>query len=168
MPRTQTELFTVIGKMTMSPTGRGHEFTAKSEKYLADQLNQIPLEKVITVTFYEGVPIRSNQQLRYHFVLCGYIAKHMGEDKDTAHDVLMKIVFGVKKVTLVGKTFESRYSLSESGKLTVSQVKELIDEDLKVCQFLEIRVPTAEELGYTPSNVTYNTPVTPFKDDKKK
>ncbi len=147
---TNKELFTVKGTITQSPQGK--EFTALSERYFADQLNRLPLNKECTVTFYEHASIRSGQQLAYHFVLCGYVAGHTGYTKTEIHDCIMRIVFGTKLIKLGAHTMQVRESMSEDARLPKHKVVELIDYDLKLCAELEIKVPTAQELGYATEN----------------
>lgn len=145
---TNKEIFTCLGSVTPSPTGLGHEFTAKSEKYLADQLNRLPLNKEVTVTFYEHKATRSGQQLSYHWVLIDYIAKYSGNTKEEMHDIMMKQVFGIRKINFMGKEYECRHSISESARMSLQDCVELINKDIEVCSELGINVPTAEELGY--------------------
>lgn len=146
---TDKEVFTCKGTVTASPMGRGHDFTAISERYLADQLNRLPLNKELTVTFYEHKAARSNQQLRYHMVLCGYIADHSGHTRAEIHDAIMRIVFGTKFIKLGAHSVQVRESMSEDARMPKHKVVELIEADLRFCSELDIVVPSAEELGYS-------------------
>jgi len=151
--QTDKEVFTALGVISGPPNR--HELVFNSEPYVADQLNRLPVGKKVSMTIYESRPVRSESQLAYHFVLIDYIAKHTGYTKTEMHDIIMKDAFGTKIIEFRGKRYQARESMSETGNLSVSQVVELITKDLEVCKELEIAVPTAAELGYTPSNVDY-------------
>ncbi|MHB8674641.1 MAG: hypothetical protein ACYDAK_13320 [Candidatus Limnocylindrales bacterium] len=93
---------------------------------------------------------RSDSQLRYHRVLCGYIAEHTGHTPDEIHDWAMRAALGTKTITVDGKSATVRRSLAADGDVAKHEAVDLIEFDLGVCKDLEIRVPTAEELGYLP------------------
>lgn len=95
--------------------------------------------------------MRSDSQLRYHFVLVGYLAEHCGYTVEEMHDALMRIVFGEKQVKIGDQTVMVRKSISEKGDLMKSECVELIERDLSFCEELEIIVPTPQELGYLPN-----------------
>jgi len=66
--------------------------------------------------------------------------------------VIMRQKFGVKRVKLGKIEQEVRQSISDDAKMSKSDCVELISFDLELCQELGIKVPTPEELGYTPWN----------------
>lgn len=145
------ELFSVKGKITqhLNYGMNIKEFTATSKKYLTDNLNRLPVGKEVTCTFYEHKATRSNQQLRYHMVLCGYIAEYTGYTREEVHDAIMRIVFGTKIISLGGMNVQVRQSISDSAKMKKEDVVSLIEYDLELCGRLDINVPSAESLGYT-------------------
>lgn len=153
------ELFTVLGDIclteVMTDFGKKvrHAFTPNSQAYLRDNLNKIPVGKKISITFYEDVPARSQQQLAYHMVLMGYIADYNQDSKEAMHDGIMRLKFGTRKIKIGNQEVEVRKSASDKAKMPMHKMQELIDYDLEICKFLNIKVPTAEELGYTSNKV---------------
>ncbi len=85
--QTRKEVFTVLGEVK-EVDGR-KRFIPISADYLKDQLARLPAGKKISATFSEYRALRSNPQLRYHFVLCGYISAHTGYTKREVHDALL-------------------------------------------------------------------------------
>ncbi len=140
------KLFTVLGEVQLVEGRR--KFVPKSSDYLRDIVARLPLGKIVSCTFSERVPTRSEAQLDYHWVLIGLMAEHTGDTKDELHDAVMRIKFGTKLVRIGGHTVQVRKSISNIGKMTVSEVAELINYDLELCGMMDIHVPTSEELGY--------------------
>lgn len=149
----QKEIFTANGRIQMVKDNAGKErksFVPDSQRYLHDCLNRIsPVGKPVAVTFTEHIATRSDQQLRYHFVLCGYIAEYTGHTKEEIHDCIMRIKFGTKVISLDGHSMHVRKSVAEGSKFPKGDMVELINYDLELCQKLEIVVPSAKELGYS-------------------
>lgn len=148
------EIFTVLGVIgtTEVETDRGkfqrHTFIPDSLTYMRDRLNKISLKKKVSVTFSEHIPTRSETQLSYHWVLCTLISDHTGDSPNEIHEALMILKFGTKKVKIMGKEVYVRRSISQKAKMSLPMAMELINFDLEVCKFLDIRVPTKKELGY--------------------
>lgn len=141
------EIFTCLGSIAEH---YGEKlFLPKSVKYLEDNLKRLPVGKEVTCTFYEHKATRSNQQLRYHMVLCGYIAEYTGYSVPECHDAVMRIVFGTKIISLGGMNVQVRQSISDSAKMKKEDVVSLISYDLELCGRLDINVPSAESLGYS-------------------
>lgn len=128
-----------ISRKHFVPNSRGHFLAVCNRFGEGKEIGMIPVE---------DVNLRSRGQLAYHRVLVRYIANDQGLEEDDVHDAMMKEVFGIRRYSLNGKTYEGRYSLSDAGGLKINQVIDLIKKDRDTCSFLGINVPTAEELGY--------------------
>lgn len=159
MPKhNRKEIFSVLGEIgeTEVTTDRGtykrHTFIPASQPYMRDRLNKIPLKKKVSVTFFDDIPTRSQQQLAYHFVLLTLISEHTGDSVKDLHDGIMRIKFGTKKIKIMEKEVEVRKSIANDANMPKHKAQELIDFDLEVCKFLELRVPTKSELGYVDEN----------------
>lgn len=148
----RTELFTILGEFKEvhnKDTGYTEaRFVPKSTKHFRTMSAGAPKNKLIAATFYNTVTSRSRNQVAYHFVLLGYIAKYTGYTVDELHDAIMRIVFGEKLVKLNGREITVRKSLSTQANLPKYEAVELIEYDLELCKQLQIKVPTKEELGY--------------------
>jgi len=141
-------LFSVIGNVRIVE-GR-KRFVPNSIDHLNACVSRFPKDKKVLATFSEIRYMRSDAQLRYHRVLCAYIAEHTGFTPDEVHEWCMRIALGEKDVTIDGKTVKIRKSMAVEGDVMKNEAVELIEFDLGVCEDLEIVVPTAEELGYLP------------------
>mgnify|MGYP001570234165 CR=1 FL=1 len=141
-------LFSVIGEVKQVD-GR-KRFVPYSIAHLNACISRYPVDKKVRATFSEIRYMRSDAQLRYHRVLCAYIAEHTGFTPDEVHDWAMRLALGEKKVAIAGKEVMVRKSMAEEGDVMKNEAVELIEFDLGVCQDLDISVPTAEELGYLP------------------
>lgn len=93
-------------------------------------------------------PTRSENQLRYYWVIVGLLAEHTGDIDEELHDALMKLKFGTKKIKLGKDIVEVRKSISNRAKFPKQDMAELIDFTLEKCIEMEVVVPTKEELGY--------------------
>lgn len=93
-------------------------------------------------------PTRSEQQLRYYFVVVGLLADSLGYTSEEMHNVLISIKFGTKKVNLFGRTVEVRKSVSNADKFPKGMMIELIDFALEKCMDENVIVPDMESLGY--------------------
>lgn len=153
MSSSRKPLFTVIGRVA-EIDGR-KEWLPNSLAHYLQQLQDIPHGVKLAAVFEEYKPTRSDQQLAYHFVLIGYLAKHCGYTKDEMHDAVVRLKFGEKAVTIGNRTVAVRRSVSESAKMPKGDMVELIEFDLQLCDELGVNVPSMEELGYI-SN--YDTP----------
>jgi hypothetical protein len=100
-------------------------------------------------------PSRSQSQLRYHMTLCGLIGNHTGYTTEEVHDAVMRIKNGTKVVSLGGFNVHVRDSVAEKAKFPKQLMAEMIEFDLDLCRRYEIKVPTAEELGYVSNNIGY-------------
>lgn len=128
-----------------------HRFIPFSIPHLNACLKRVSRGTKLFAEFSEFRTMRSMAQLRYHWVLMKYIATHSGHTDEEIHDYVMRLKFGEKTIKL-GKKRKAkiRRSISETGNLSKLEATELIEFDLALCAELEIRVPTAEELGYLP------------------
>lgn len=141
-------LFSVIGEVKQVD-GR-KRFVPKSIHHLNACISRFPVGKKVSATFSEMRFMRSDAQLRYHRVLCAYIAEHTGFTPDEVHDWAMRLALGEKRIIIAGRSVGVRKSMANDGDVMKNEAVELIEFDLGVCQDLEISVPTAEELGYLP------------------
>lgn len=158
------KLFSVLGEV-MIVDGR-KRFVPKSKDFLNTLIAGVSVGKKLLCTFYDRVPTRSEAQLDYHWLLMGLISEHTGDTKEELHDAVMRIKFGTKLIRLAGQNVQVRRSISDSGRMTVAEVAELIMYDLEVCERLDINVPTPEELGYISNYGGYGAPLTPVKREK--
>lgn len=151
---TNKEIFTVLGTIgtTEVETERGkftrHTFLPNSQGYMRDNLNKIPVGEKVSVTFSKNIPTRSEAQLAFHWVLMSLISDYVGCTPEEMHDFVMRVKFGTKKIKIGKVEVEVRKSISNSAKMPKHKAVELIDMDLKICKFLELKVPTKKELGY--------------------
>lgn len=143
---TRKPLFTVIGQV--AEIGGEKRWVPNSRAHYLQQLRDLPHGTRLAAVFEEYKPTRSSQQLAYHFVLVGYLAKHTGYTKDEMHDAIVRLKFGERQVTIGTRTVAVRRSVSESAKMPLADMVELIDYDLELCRELGVAVPTMEELGY--------------------
>jgi hypothetical protein len=141
-------LFTILGEVKLVE-GR-KRFVPKSIHHLNACISRFPVGKKVSATFSEMRYMRSDSQLRFHRVLCAYIAEHTGFTPDEVHEWCMRIALGEKDVTIDGRTVKIRKSMAVEGDVMKNEAVELISFDLEVCADLEITVPTREELGYLP------------------
>ncbi len=149
MAKPRNEIFTVLG--TIESVEGVHRFVPSSPGHMRACVSRISLKKRIACTFSEDDSTRSEQQLRYHFVLIGYLADYSGTTTAEMHEAVMILKFGTKTIRIANKEVKVRKSISKSGHLTKTQVMELIDFDLSLCADMQIAVPTKEELGYLPN-----------------
>jgi hypothetical protein len=95
----------------------------------------------------------SDSQRAYHFVLLGIIAHYTGNTVDDEHHDSMVEMFGTRTFTnYKGEKREGRYSISNASELTLDDISRLIERDVRVCNFLELVIPTKRELGYIDEN----------------
>lgn len=94
---------------------------------------------------------RTEQQLRYYWVIIGLIAAHTGYTSEEMHDALMIIKWGVKEINILGQTIKVRKSISNKAKFPKINMIDQIEFALEKARELEIKVPTREELGYLPN-----------------
>lgn len=148
----KTELFTILGEFrdVVDPkTGLTEtRFVPNSTKHFRTMSAKAPKNKLVAATFTQNVASRSRNQVAYHFVLLKYLADHTGYTVDELHDAIMRLVFGTKVVEINGRAVEVRKSLSNMANLPKYEAVELIEYDLELCEQLQVKVPTPEELGY--------------------
>jgi hypothetical protein len=157
MRNSKKEQFSVVGEFHQSTriNKNGVEvpqkkFAFASPEFYFQECNKQPVGRKYSVIFTTDLPTRSDQQLRYHWILCDYLAKHCGYSKDEVHDVVMRQKFGTRKIKIGNVIQEVRKSISNNAKMSKSDVVFLIDYDLQLCQELEINIPSMAELGYLP------------------
>lgn len=142
------EIFTAFG--IIGEVDGVKKFIPASAPYVRACMSRIPDGKKVSMTITETGAIRSDSQLRYHWVLMGFLADHTGFTKEEMHDAVMRLKFGERQVRLGNRTVYVRKSMSKEGRLPKADAVELITYDLELCAEMEIVVPTAEELGYLP------------------
>ncbi len=148
------EFFTILGQFKDVPDkefGQRRAFIPDSPRYYRDRCSKMPLNKRFCARFTSKVATRSSQQLAYHWVIVTYISEHTGFTPEEVHDFIMRKKFGTKTIKIGGYETQVRLSISNRAKMPKYDVVELIEEDLNICQELEIAVPTREELGYIPN-----------------
>lgn len=143
------ELFTALGEVGIVQ-GR-KRFCPNSVDYINDNISRLPVGRKLACTFYDKIPSRSQAQLAYHMILMKYLAEYSGTTREEMHDAVMRLKFGTKKVILMGLETHVRKSLSDAARFPKAEMVELIDYDLKLCAWANIKVPTREELGYLPN-----------------
>lgn len=143
------EIFTANG-MIVPVEGGLKRFVPSSPRYVRSCIDKIPAGKKVSMTIAEVGAIRSGSQLRYHWVLMGYLAEHTGFTKEEMHDAVMRLKFGEKEVRFGSHKVRVRKSISNEGRMPKHEVVDLITYDLELCAEFEIHVPTAKELGYLP------------------
>lgn len=150
MKSSRKDFSTIFG--TIQIIDNKKRFVPKSPAHMQVVISRLPFNLNIACTFSAAVASRSDSQLAYHFVLMGYIAEHTGYTKEEVHDAIMRDKFGVKRIKVGNIIQDVRQSISEKALFPKSDMVELIEHDLSLCKELNIKVPTAEELGYIPNN----------------
>ena len=90
---------------------------------------------------------RSVSQLAYIHVLFQLIADHTGATKEEVKTIEKRRHLTPHETQMFGQKYLTLPSLSDIKK---EAMMEFIERVLADCAFLEIRVPTREELGYMP------------------
>jgi len=124
-----------------------NRFVPNSVDFLHQGLRAFSVGTKMKVTYEDVKRKHTRPQHNYHFALCNLMAQHAGYTPEEMHDVMMKLTFGVRHITIMGRKFEARESLSDSANFTNHQAQDLIQKDLEVCAELGVHVPTMEELG---------------------
>lgn len=140
------DVFTILGEVRL--VGDKKKFVINSPGHYQQELNQFPEGKRLACTFEEWKASRTHQQLAYHWVLVGYLAKHTGYTKEELHDAVMRQKFGVRAIHIGQMKQFVRKSISTQARFPLAQMIELIEYDLELCRELKIKVPTKKELGY--------------------
>lgn len=146
---TKKELFTALGQVKLVDGVK--RFVPDSSDYVRDKFSRMEVGKKLSCTFFDKVPSRSQAQLAYHMILMGYLAEYSGCTREQMHDAVMRLKFGTKKISLMGMEVHVRKSVSDDARFPKYDMVELIDYDLELCKWAEIKVPTREELGYLPN-----------------
>jgi len=146
------EEFTVLGKVVLD-TVDGIEtkrLRFNSPDHYRTMLQKIPLDKDVAVTISTNVTIRSRSQLAYFMVLATYIADFNGEKVGDTYPHLICDVWEPEETVCPwnGKKRQKRRSVSDVAKMPSHEMDMLIQHAKATCDFLQINVPTAEELGY--------------------
>lgn len=128
--------------------GDKKRFVAHSPVYLNQKIASLPLDKEIELKFSVHKASRTRSQLAYHWVLMGLISVHTGYTEAEMHDWVVRAKFGTKKIRLGELTMEVRRSISDVGAMTNQEASDLIDFDMRLCQSIDIHIPTMSELGY--------------------
>lgn len=121
-----------------------------SRPYYQHFLNtKVKVGEIGTMTLDFKKPTRTEQQLRYYWVIVGLISEYTGNTEEELHEALMILKFGTKEVKLGKDLVNVRQSISNSARFEKQKMAELIEFALEKAQELEIRVPTRQELGYS-------------------
>lgn len=140
--------FTAIGTVVFDTRNR---IALKSPAYYQQSINRLPVGTEVTVTVSTKKATRSEQQLRYYWVLLGYLSDHTGYEPEELHDYVMRAVFGTKLIVLNGKGVEIRKSISNAAMMPKWDAQRVIEYALELCGELGVHVPTLEELGFLPN-----------------
>lgn len=143
---TNKELWSFLGEFVMD--GERKRFKFNSPTYYQQMIQKAPLGKKIHVTFSTKVPTRSQQQLRYYWVVINLICEHTGYEPLELHDWIMREKFGTSEVTIRDKTHHVRRSIADVAKMKKYEAVELIEYTLQLAADLDVRLPTMAELGY--------------------
>lgn len=139
-------VFSVLGDVV--PDGKTHRIKIRSPEHYTQQVSGLPVGKKVAVTIEEYAATKSQAQHNYYWALLGYLAEYSGHEPTELHDAIMRRKFGVKQI-VVGDLRETvRRSISNAAKFPKGDMVELIQEVLDLCDKLEIKIPTKEELGY--------------------
>jgi len=138
--------FTLLGNFQIIDGEK--RFVPKSKDYYNERCSKMPLNVQFALHFTTKVSKRTKSQLAYYWVLVTYLSDYTGFTLNEMHDFIMRSKFGTKIIKLGNFQQEVRKSISDVGDLSVSDCCELIDFTLQLCAENEIRIPTAEELGY--------------------
>lgn len=144
------ELFTVLG--TVRTLDGRKRFIAKSPEHLAQCFARTPEGIEVAATFAKPQVTRSRSQLAYHWVLMGYLGEYVGCTETEMHEIVMRRKFGTKTVLVDGVPEEVRRSVSDAARMSKTDMSELIEMDLELCERLQVHVPTAAQLGYLPNH----------------
>lgn len=140
------ELFHVLGKAVIIDEKK--RFVPYSPAYLNQKIASLPLDKELELKFSVHRATRSAQQLKYHMVLANLIGQHTGLSDNDAHAAILTLKYGLKTVKLGSRTTQIRRSVADNANMDMADMAEVIEFDHELCNDLEIRVPTPEELGY--------------------
>lgn len=138
--------FNVIGKIKIVEGKK--KFAMNSPEHFSAMIQRFGEGKELTATFSEKKTSRSRSQLAYHWVLIHYLATHTGYEDEELHDAIMRLKFGTKSITLAGQKIDVRKSVSDEAKFPKMDMSELIEYDLQLCAEMNVKVPSAESLGY--------------------
>ena len=139
--------FTALGTVVFDSRKR---IALKSPAYYQQCVDRLPAGEKVTVTVSTKKATRSEQQLRYYWVLLGYLSDHTGYEPEELHDYVMRAVFGTKLIVLNGKGVEIRKSISNAAMMPKWDAQRVIEYALELCGELGVHVPTLEELGFLP------------------
>lgn len=139
-------LFSVLG--TAQRVEGKIRFVPKSLDYLNHKLSKLPMGKELELSISAVNVQRSNAQLNYHWVIVGLIAEHTGHTEPEIHDAVLRAKFGEKKIKLGPLDVAVRRSVSDLAKMSKDDMSSLIEFDERLAAELEVRIPTARELGY--------------------
>lgn len=140
--------FTAIGTVVFDTKKR---IALKSPAYYQQCVDRLPAGQEVTVTVSTKKATRSEQQLRYYWVLMGLLSDHTGHEPEELHDYTMRAVFGSKLIVLNGKALHVRKSISNAAMMPKYEAQRVLEYVLELCADLGVHVPTLEELGYLPN-----------------
>lgn len=143
---TRKAVFTAIG--TVEITGQKKKMRLNSPQHWQAMIQKLTPQKRYGISVEEYKAARSRSQLNYYWVLLGYLGDHTGYVPEELHDALMRAKFGVKTVRIGPIEQTVRKSIANIARFPKSDMVELITQVLEICESLEIKVPTKEELGY--------------------
>lgn len=138
--------FHALGTVVLD--GERKRIQLNSPAYYQTALKRLPVGQKVTISVTTKQATRSQSQLRYYHVIINLLCDHTGYDHDEMHDYVMRAKFGTKTIRLNGQTIEVRRSISNSAKMSMSDMVELIMYAQELCADVGIVIPTPEELGY--------------------
>lgn len=143
------EEFTAIGTIVFENEKKRLAF--KSPVYFSQCVNRLPTGAEVSVTVSTKKATRSQQQLRYYWVLMNLLSYHTGYTSEELHDFTMRALFGTKTVILNGKAMEVRKSISNAARMPKYDAQEALNYALELCNDLGVIVPSITDLGYLPN-----------------
>lgn len=161
MPRKRVKIDEPIAgtiKLLHDPDGinRKH-FVPLSRGHVLAVYNRLGINKKVWMTPQVEELTFSESQRSYFFVVIGYLCDYTGSTKDEEYVAIIEDCFPdeVYEKVVQGKLRHFRPSISDVGKMPLPKMQTLIDFAVNRCKDNDIRIPTAEELGYLPNNTGY-------------
>lgn len=148
---------TFIFEVVWDEKERRKRVQLKSDAYFNHFLQRARVGDRGTITVSFKKPTRSQQQLRYYWILVSLLAPHCGYSLDEMdatltdeemHDALMRRKFGTKRVMVGGEVETVRRSIANRAGFPKAEMAELIEYVLELCRENGVVVPSMEELGY--------------------
>ena len=123
--------------------------------YYQHHVSKLAVGSKGTIWVSDKKPTRSQNQLRYYFVIVGLLRAYTGDTKDEMHQILVSLCFGTKRKKRFGQWVEIRESVSDAAEMPWGKMAELIDFTLARCAKENVIVPSKESLGYIDNRKPY-------------